>query len=398
MKPSNRVFACWWAIAVLAASTLAAGPAYAAASAGQTLTRKVNVPPGMGVSVENLAGSMHVSQGGRQLEITARVVAGGDSQTAAQALANSIKVQVTTRGGRIRVHVDYPVDQYDSFVYRRLNDGKDRDRDDCLFGFLCGNGYSSLTYQGQDVRVYRNHGKGARLYVDLEVKLPAGVDAELINHVGFLEAGSLTGNLSLRADNGDVTARSITGQLDVETGSGDVRLAELRGPSIVHTGSGDISAVKIEGNVNIVSGSGDIEGGGIRGGTLDVRTASGDIRLDGMSGALNVRSGSGDIHLTGVTAGAGSTVHTGSGDIDLAGDLSNMDGFDLAAGSGDITLSTAHPPQVHLEITTGSGDIDVDWQQVNRRISSEHRFEGDIGTAKSVGHIHTGSGDVVLRD
>ncbi|MGH8401406.1 MAG: DUF4097 family beta strand repeat-containing protein [Gammaproteobacteria bacterium] len=397
MKPSHRVFGPLLAGSLLATLLFAAMPACAGNTARQTLTRSLPVAAGTSVSVENLAGRMEVSQGGAQLEVTATIVAGGKDQAAADALAKTIKLSVATSGGRVSVHVDYPVDQYDRYRYDRASGERSDDHDDCLFGFLCGNSSSSLDYQGQQVRVYSRHGDGVPLYVDVAVKLPAGTDADLINHVGFIKVSSVKDNLSLHSDSGDMQANQITGSLDIDTGSGDIGLADQDGAVVVRTGSGDVKVGNVKGNLNIHTGSGDIGGGNIHGDTLETETGSGDVELDDLTGSLNMRAGSGDIHLTGIKAHGGTTVTTGSGDITLAGDLSGMDGFDLHAGSGDITLSTSQPPAVHLDITTGSGDIDMHWSGVNNVTTSDDSFSGDIGAAKATGKIHTGSGDVVLK-
>ncbi|MGH8370960.1 MAG: hypothetical protein ACRESC_08250, partial [Gammaproteobacteria bacterium] len=135
MKPSHRVFGPLLAGSLLATLLFAAMPACAGNTARQTLTRSLPVAAGTSVSVENLAGRMEVSQGGAQLEVTATIVAGGKDQAAADALAKTIKLSVATSGGRVSVHVDYPVDQYDRYRYDRASGEHGDDHDDCLFGF-----------------------------------------------------------------------------------------------------------------------------------------------------------------------------------------------------------------------------------------------------------------------
>jgi Toastrack DUF4097 len=375
---------------------LAAVPAHAD-TVRQTLTRSLAVPAGAVVSVENLVGRMDVTQGNSQLEITATVVAGGKDQAAAEALAKTIKLSVDNSGNRVNVHVDYPVDQYDRYRYDRSPGDRSGDHDDCLFGFICGSSSSSVDYQGQRVRIYSRHGDGAPLYVDVAVKLPAGTSADLTNHVGFIKVLEVKNNLGLHSDSGDMQGNQITGDLNAVTGSGDIGLADQNGAAVIRTGSGDVKVNDIKGSLNIHTGSGDISGGKVQGDTLETVSGSGDVILSDLTGSLNMRAGSGDIHLTDIKAHGGTTISTGSGDITLSGDLSNMTGFDLHAGSGDITLSTSQPPAVHLDITTSSGDINMHWSGVNNVTTSDDSFSGDIGAAKATGKIHTGSGDVTLK-
>ncbi|MDE2196703.1 MAG: DUF4097 family beta strand repeat protein [Gammaproteobacteria bacterium] len=364
-------------------------------TATHTLTRSIAIAAGSTVEVQNLVGRMTVSPGGGTLEVTATVVAGGKDRAAAEALTQTVKLSVETAGNRVSVHVDYPVDQYDSYRYdgrgdRQLSSG-------CILGIFCVQSTSDLSYQGHRVRIHQNSGDGAPLHVDVAIKLPAGASADLTNYVGFIKVLNVKNNLGLHSDSGDMQVNQVTGNLNIDTGSGDIGIANQDGATVVHTGSGDVAVRDVKGNLNIHTGSGDVSGGNLQGDTLETVTGSGDVVLDGLSGALNLRAGSGDIHLTGIKAHGGTAVHTGSGDITLNGDLSGMSDFNLRAGSGDITLITSQPPAVHLDITTGSGDIEVHWPGVNNVTASDDSFSGDIGTAKATGQIHTGSGDVILK-
>ncbi|HET7922362.1 MAG TPA: DUF4097 family beta strand repeat-containing protein [Gammaproteobacteria bacterium] len=383
-------------LALATLGCLLATPAQAD-TAHQTLTRNATLPNGGSVVVENLVGQMTVTQGsGPQVEITATVVAGGEDQAEADALAKLIRLSVDQSGKQLKVHVDYPVDQYDRYAYNPPRKAGD-DVEHCLFGFLCGVGNSSLDYQGERVRVYQGGHQGVPLYVDVDVKVPAGINADVTNHIGFIKLKGTHSDVTLHADSGDVQINDTSGTLDVDTGSGDVGVADQSGALSIGTGSGDVKVMRVKGNLNLHTGSGDIFGGKLSGDTLKARTGSGDVTLDTVTGALDMRAGSGDLYLRNITSQGPATLHTGSGDITLSGNLSGMNGFDLHAGSGDITLITDQPPAVHLDIGTGSGDISVHWPGVNNATSSDDSFTGDIGAARATGRIHTGSGDVTLK-
>ena len=103
-------------------------------TATHTLTRSVATAAGTTVEVQNLAGRMTVSTGGKGLEVTATVVAGGKDRASAEALAQTVQLSVDASGNRVSVHVDYPVDRYDSFRYdgrggRQLSGG-------CILGIF----------------------------------------------------------------------------------------------------------------------------------------------------------------------------------------------------------------------------------------------------------------------
>lgn len=398
MQSIIRILAPLLALALLAgcAPTSQARP-------DKTVTRTLDttqaVPAGARVSVENLLGQVQVSQGGPELQVTATVVAGGKDQAAAQALADTIKLDIRHSEGHILVHVDYPVDQHDRYEYFPTHPGQRPRAEVHVLGFDISSSFtssnSSLTYQGHDVHVYQNQSAGVPLHVDLNVKLPAGADAEVINHIGQIHAQDLKNTLALQSDSGDISTQAITGDLGIKSGSGDALVVEQHGSVGVHTGSGDVTARQVTGAMDVHTGSGDIEGHGLHGDSLVLATGSGDIDIDDISGALKLNSGSGDITAKSVAKVSEARIESGSGDITLDGDLSGLQGFDLQTGSGDVILSTSKPPAVHLEIT--GSDIQAHWAGISNVQSGRRHFSGDVGAATGQGSIRTGSGDVSLK-
>lgn len=345
----------------------------------KTLNNMQTIPTGARVSVENLVGHVQISQGGSELQVTATVVAGGKDQAAAQALADTIEVKFSHNQNQILVHVDYPVGEHDSYQYIPTHPPKNVDDGLRVLGFNIGisSSRSSLTYQDHDVHVYQGKSGGVPLHVDLDVKLPTGANAELINHVGRIQAQGLQNTLTLITDSGDVSVQAITGDLSLKSGSGDIRITDQHGSVNVHTGSGDVT------------------GNGLHGDSLTMNAGSGDIELKDIGGALKFGTGSGDITLDGLGKVSNAQIECGSGDIELRGDLSGIRAFDLQTGSGDVTLTTSKPPTVSLDIN--ASDITANWPNLRNTQSSRRHFNAEVGAATGEGRIRTGSGDVTLK-
>lgn len=398
MQPIFRILAVISALAVLGGCAPTSQP-----RPEKTVTRTLNisqvVPDGARVSVENLVGAVQVSQGSGPLQVTATVVAGGKNQASAQALANTIKLDVRRSDGQVLVHVDYPVDQHDRYEYFPTHPDQEPRAEAHVFGVAISSSFSrsssSLTYQGHDVQVYQNQSAGVPLHVDLAVKLPAGANTELVNHIGRISAKDLKNNLTLQSNSGDISTQGITGALDIKSGSGDVLVAQQQGQVGLHTGSGDVKARQVTGDMDLHTGSGDIEGHGLHGNSLVLATGSGDIDLADISGALKLRSGSGDITADRVEKVPDARINSGSGDIELRGNLAGLQGFDLQTGSGDVTLTTSSPPSVHLDIN--ASDIQAHWSGIRNAQSDPRHFSGDVGAATGQGRIRTGSGNVSLK-
>lgn len=113
---------------------------------------------------------------------------------------------------------------------------------------------------------------------------------------------------------------------------------------------------------------------------VTIHVGSGDIDLAGPLGELNAETGSGNIDATGLAA-ANAVLRTGSGNLDLSF-ASAPTTVDLRTGSGDVTVFVPKGAAYAVDGTSGSGsrNITVDTSQ-----SSSRKI-----------HIETGSGDVEL--
>ncbi|MEO8802182.1 MAG: DUF4097 family beta strand repeat-containing protein [Rudaea sp.] len=367
----------------------------------KTWTRSIEhselLTPKSVLKVENLTGYVSVIAGGDKASITASVVAGGDTDAAAKALADTIQLSVTHDGDNVTVHVDYPVATHDTYRYISNQPEATRGHGINVLGvhISSSTSRSSLTYQGHQVEVYQGSNKGVPLHVDLVVQVPVGSNTHIENHIGNMQAQKLNGNLALSNSWGDMRISDMIGTLSTTTGSGDTYVTNQHGTLTINTGSGDVTLDKIFGDTNVTAGSGDIEADSVQAGSVAISAGSGDIDLKHVSGTLKLSTGSGDVSVADPGAIADAHIQCGSGDIKLRGDLSAMHGFDLSAGSGDISLTTNQPPSMHLDVH--ADDITVSWPGM-RNVQREHgQFSADVGDAGAgIGRITTQSGEVIL--
>lgn len=375
------------------ASALAGQPA---STVHKSLSTTQAVPSGTTIRIENLVGQVTVQQGASQLEVTAAVVAGGKDQAAAQALADSVRLDVRHDGNTLVVHVHYPVDRHDSYLYIPPKGATDRDNGVHILGMTFGSSssHSEVKYQNQRVSVYRGRDRGVPLHVDLVVSLPAGSHADIRNHVGPIGADNLHASLALHSDSGDIHANRITGRLAIHSDSGDATLADTQGTLTIDSDSGDVKVHNANGDATVDSDSGDVFITALRGNTLTVDADSGDIHVTDASASMRLNADSGDIWLKDLGSVPRLHANADSGDIHAHGDLRGIGSFNLETDSGDVRLSTTQPPAVHLEIH--ASDVHVDWPSVHAVRKRDNRFTGDVGKATGVGRINTDNGDVVL--
>lgn len=344
----------------------------------RTLQRSVDVPTGDSVAVENLVGHMRVTQGNGPLQITATVVAGGDQ---AQTLMQSVKLDVTTAGKQVRVHVSYPVDRYDTFLYVPANSRAEGSDELCILGkLICFHGRSSSTfeYQGKRVRVNESSsgGSGVPLYVDVVVRLPAHVSASFSNTAGLLKADGLANHLSLATQGGDIHAQSLSGQLHARSDGGDIYLSDVTSSNAqVDTGGGDLTGSSVTGDISLATGGG-------------------DAKLGTLAGKLSLTSGGGDARLSGNLSSLESLrAEMGGGDLTVSGNLTALKLLNAASGGGDLVFRASNL-SMHLDAASGGGDISVHLPDTRNVNSSSDHFSGDIGNAAGEGTLRAGGGDI----
>ncbi len=358
-----------------------------ASAAGPQFTRALEKTYSQGavqqLELTNLAGQVTISHSDGPVLVRATVVAGADAD--AQALAERVRIREHIDGHRLSLLVDYPSSDGDTYYY------------DPHPGH--GSYRSEFRYDGRTVTV-RGGGSehGARVHVDINVQVPAGVSLKLTNFVGDMRADGLRTDAALKVHAGTIEATGGHGSISVDSGSGAVRVADYTGEISADTGSGDVYLERVTGpRIAADTGSGSVHMDSAAGGLLYADTGSGSVTLRNVSGSLKVDTGSGGVTATDFTAGDSVHVDTGSGSVRLEGDLSAMRDLYVDTGSGGVHLLTESPPSMRLRVSTSSGGIDVDLPGMTDVRSRRGEFEATLGSGAGKGLIDTGSGGVSFQ-
>jgi DUF4097 and DUF4098 domain-containing protein YvlB len=120
------------------------------------------------------------------------------------------------------------------------------------------------------------------------------------------------------------------------------------------------------------------------------------VRVVGFAGKFAADTGSGSVRARGVKDVASLDVDTGSGSVNIDGDLSALAKLNIDTGSGSVTLRSSAQPSMEIHIDTGSGGVDVDAPGATIRETDDAtivRLKDSAGR----GVIDTGSGSVKLN-
>lgn len=162
-------------------------------------------------------------------------------------------------------------------------------------------------------------GAGHYAYMDVHVRMPAGLKLDLRDSSGDLEVSGLTNGLELKDSSGDIKLRDIAGAVNVTDTSGDIVVHGIRGDfTVISDSSGDIDVDDVKGSAVVQEDSS---------GDIALRHVGGDARVD--------RDSSGDIAFEDI--GRDAVVGAdGSGDITADGVKGNFTVGAKSAASGEI--------------------------------------------------------------
>jgi hypothetical protein len=160
---------------------------------------------------------------------------------------------------------------------------------------------------------------GDYAYMDVTVRMPAGLRLELRDSSGDLEVSGLANGLELKDSSGDIRLHDLAGAVEVTDTSGDINVHSIAGDLTVHSdSSGDINVDDVKGTAAVLEDSS---------GDVSLRHIAGDARVD--------RDSSGDIVFIDIGHDAAVGVD-GSGDISADGVKGNFTVGSKSSGGGEI--------------------------------------------------------------
>lgn len=212
-----------------------------------------------------------------------------------------------------------------------------------------------------------------RLWVTVEVDVPANfqVDAstgggsiqidDLSGHVelstagGDISAGNIEGSARLQTNGGHIIVKNVTGDLISDTGGGHITTGTIGGSASLRTSGGHIRVSSIGGAAHLFTGGGNvtIEHSG---GELSAETSGGQIEVGEAAGLVRAKTGGGGIRVLRISGP--SDLHTVGGNIYLTQVGSAVK---ASTAAGGITAWFVMPSKQggNCELDSSDGDIIV---------------------------------------
>jgi hypothetical protein len=348
-------------------AALALCPFAVRAEATRTLRKDFSNAVSRRVAVENLLGTMRVTMGAGDAVVVVATVHAEDD-----ALAASVRLEeVRGEGDLPTLRVRYPTAPR-VLRYRRT-DGDD----DAWDGFRLFGESHWERYDGHRYRVSSR--RGALLYADVEVQLPAhAAGATFRELVGELVAEGLEGKLAFRVNSADVRLSQLRGDVDVAGGSGDTRASRISGAWRSEFSSGDCKLEEFEGSsIAFHTSSGDVDARDLVADRLSVETSSGDVRVR-------------DVDVRELQS------HASSGDLSFESSGRRLARVRADSSSGDVHLGLAFDSSFYARADQSSGEMRVRFDDGERRYRRGDLVSFRRGTGGVEIRVTTSSGDFTI--
>ena len=213
--------------------------------------------------------------------------------------------------------------------------------------------------------------------VDLEFRVPAGLDLDLETALGSVVAIGPARSLTAKSDAGNVSAKG-TGAASVTLGTalGNVSLEGAQGQIELSSDAGNVTVRDANGTVNAQTSLGFVEATGVRG-SLELRSDAGNVTLRNARGTVTAQTSLGEVRLENVEFAPGSENR-------LFSDAGNVSASRVRFDGG-----------AEISGTTDAGEVSVDLPGFSvDRSSDPNAFVAKRGAADTRLHLEASFGSV----
>ncbi|MCI0465210.1 MAG: hypothetical protein L0Z62_50450 [Gemmataceae bacterium] len=324
--------------------------------------------PGSGLGVHTGVGSVEViaDPSSKEVKVTAKVTASGDTEEEAQARLQEIQVKVNRREDQVlEITAEHP-------------------------------------QEGQNFR-------GGCSFV---IQVPEANGSKVRTGTGSVTLRGLGGPADIQIGVGAVVVADQDGTVTAQTGSGDVRVTKAAGDVQVTASVGKVTVHEAAGTVKAKSGTGSLEVTKA-GGTVEATLSIGTVTVRETAGAVTVGTGTGDVTLAQVKGAVKAKTsigrmtleqvsgkveaETGTGAVNYTPASGSNAAFNLKTSIGAITVRLPGSAGGSIQASTSIGHVTVQGARSPRFVTGGRTSKQIVLTEKGpMSKVHTGSGSITI--
>ncbi len=248
---------------------------------------------------------------------------------------------------------------------------------------------------------------------DLDVTVPKGASVEINGREGDLDVEGINGDVDVSSEKASVRVARVKGNVHVDTRkSDDIHCSDIGGGVVLRGHGSDVSLENVAGEVNVngdysgvvaldaIAKAVRVEGSRTE---FDAKSIPGEVKLargsvdgNGLAGPVKMKTEATDVTLANFSDDLDLSVDRG--DVDLRPGKGPLGKMTVHTGSGDIDLAVPQHGGFALTAITDRGDIDSDLGSGFEQHTEDHavRLEGSNGTGPALS-VSTGRGDISLH-
>ncbi|RJP24850.1 MAG: hypothetical protein C4527_18055 [Candidatus Omnitrophota bacterium] len=217
--------------------------------------------------------------------------------------------------------------------------------------------------------------KGIDTYVDMRVKVPAGINLAASSVDGDITAGKLTSSIAFTTTDGDICIIDCSGPAALKTTDGDLEVTNCPGQLVLHSVDGDITTTNCSG-------------------AIQAKTVDGDITAEQCPGPVEANTVDGDIDIT--NAKNKIMAQTTDGSISLVFDSAPGENCTFKTVDGDVSIDAPDDAKLNLVLQTNEGDINIPEENFTG-VKNKKQIVGALNGGGVSMVVSTGEGSITIK-
>ncbi len=335
-----------------------------------TEERSLTAPhvPASAIDVQTDVGSVELvaDPSAKEVQITAKVIAIGDTEEESTARLQEIKVNVSRReDGVLAIAVEHPKEWEGmhgscSFVIRAPEAN----------GIKVRTGNGSVTVKG------------------------LGGTADVRTGVGAVSVADQGGNVTAHTGNGSVRVTRTAGDVQLTTSVGQVTVQEATGAIKAESGNGSLEVTRASGAVDVKTSVGAVT---VReaAGDVTASTGNGSVTVTSVKGAVKAKASVGRVALEAVSGKV--EAETGNGSITHAPAAGSASSFSLKTNVGSVTIRLPGSAGGSIQAGTSVGNVTVTGSRQPRSVTGDRMSKQIVLTEKGpTSSVRSGNGSITI--
>lgn len=243
-----------------------------------------------------------------------------------------------------------------------------------------------------DNRYDNFNNNSAQVNLNLHIKVPEKIYAEVLNSFGNIEVKNLSKGLKVTNKNGSILVENISGNLLTENSFGKTSIDNIKGNVTAQSKNGNLEAVNITGSLEAKNSFGETSINNING-NVTTQSKNGNLEVIKVNGSLNAKNSFGLIDVSDISGKI--DVANNNGNTKLESSKTINKDITLTSKFGNVNLSFPKEQTGHFMLSTKFGKINNDFDlPIDKSETNKESVDKTIGNSTLPIKIYNDNGSI----